>query len=356
MATITLNRKEFLAEVDNCLKFVPKRASHPVLEYVLIELRLDYIYLTATDLSAFYYSCVSFDFENSFVGEDSFKICLNLKELKKALKGKEKTVLLELDKETVTLVNGGMITKISISPSENFPNVSETFDGSFEIEDFSLVVKAAEFASDDVTKGNLTGVYLDTVSISATNGHFLIRSKNELENVPSDFSVTILGSVIKGAGKVFDNPSVSCLYNSEWIDLRQNKKRILTRILEGQYPNVKQLITKAFNYFLEVDRKKLLEVLLAGDFKESLNVVKFTFDSFGSGELKITDKKEAFTSVLKVNSDLTFNFALNVEYLKTTLKALTGETVKLSFNSATSPIVVTEGETTILLMPFQIKD
>jgi DNA polymerase-3 subunit beta len=134
-----------------------------------------------------------------------------------------------------------------------------------------------------------------------------------------------------------------------------------SRILDGTYPNVAALIPASFEHAMTMDRHR---------FTRCLERVALIAEAHNNA-VKLTAKGAALTITAEADANngkelITFegtaagSWAFNVHYLLDGLKAMrSAETVTLSANSATTPVVLTPTsmtEQTYLIMPIQIRE
>ena len=232
-------------------------------------------------------------------------------------------------------------------------------------------------ASADETKQVLTGVHLslqpDGLEFAATDGHRLSvvqtieeeaspnRSKSE-----TALNVTIpakaLQELIKMLGQ--GGSSVAVQFDQgqaifEWTD-----QRLTSRLLEGQYPNYRQLIPKQFSHQMTVDRRLLLGALerisVLADQKN--NIVKLSLND-STQELTLSVDAQDVGSGLEtmpaqISGD-SLDVAFNVKYLVDGLKAIATSEVQMQLNTATSPAILSplgSIKMTYLVMPVQVRN
>ena len=129
---------------------------------------------------------------------------------------------------------------------------------------------------------------------------------------------------------------------------------IISRTLDGTYPNTQQLIPTSYTHTLTCSRTQLLHAIervsAIGD------IIKFT----AAKSLAITAETDAGSGAesLAVTGTLP-PCAFNASYLIDGLKAMPGDTVTISANTPTTPVVFTPtgiDGVTYLVMPIQIRN
>jgi DNA polymerase-3 subunit beta len=289
-------------------------------------------------------------------------------------------VALDLQHPVLVLTTLGGEYRINTLLAEDYPNLPEV-DGtpvelSISSEELRAAIAATVFcASTDESKQVLTGVHFSVtpgeegeagvMELAATDGHRMIAYPLPGGSVviPEDYRpVTLPGkslrellTVLKGyEGTVkltFDDVSVHALCGDT---------ELYSRVIEGQYPNYRQLFPKVFSKVATCDRKPFLLALdrtlvVAG---ENRDIVKLEFDTTGlvmSAEAKEAAKAQEQVAGAACNDAITL--AGNGKYIKEALtNAIVGETFTMEMNKPESPVVFTDGSpATYLMMPIQIR-
>ena len=139
---------------------------------------------------------------------------------------------------------------------------------------------------------------------------------------------------------------------------------LITRLLDGTYPNYRQLIPTSSERKITVERKLLVSALerisVLADTKN--NIVKITVDndaqeiSLSVESPDVAAGREALSA--QVSGD-DLEIAFNVKYLADGLKTLHTNEIQLQLNLANNPALLVPiggDEQTYLLMPVQIRN
>lgn len=232
-------------------------------------------------------------------------------------------------------------------------------------------------ASADETKQVLTGVHLtiqpEGLEFAATDGHRLavVQTVNEAATPPAANSekaldVTIPAKALQELTKMLERQtgnSVAVQFDQGQVVFEWTDQRLTSRLLEGQYPNYRQLLPRQFARQVTVERRLFLGALerIAVLADQKNNIVKVSLNS-SNQELALSvdaqdvgSGREAFPAQVS-GEDL--DIAFNVKYLMEGLKVLTTSEVQLQLNTATSPAVLCPiggVKMTYLVMPVQIR-
>lgn len=362
---------------------VSSRPTHPVLANVLLnaDAKTQRVSLSAFDLSL--------GIQTSFPAQvqESGSLTLPAKLLS--------DIVSRLPDGDITLDSGteadaGLLTTLTCASgryqmrgmgAEEFPELPVIEDGELATLSAEALIDGLRgslfAASADETKQVLTGVHLslqpDGLEFAATDGHRLsvvqtIEEEGSPDRSKSEtaLNVTIpakaLQELIKMLGQ--GGSSVAVQFDQgqaifEWTD-----QRLTSRLLEGQYPNYRQLIPKQFSHQMTVDRRLLLGALerisVLADQKN--NIVKLSLND-STQELTLSVDAQDVGSGLEtmpaqISGD-SLDVAFNVKYLVDGLKAIATSEVQMQLNTATSPAILSplgSIKMTYLVMPVQVRN
>ncbi|MEP0872597.1 DNA polymerase III subunit beta [Trichocoleus desertorum AS-A10] len=237
--------------------------------------------------------------------------------------------------------------------------------------------------SADETKQILTGVHLTlqqgSLEFAATDGHRLavVQTTGETPDAQAgaaiadtELTVTIPAKTLRELERMVGmrpaedavalhlNPSQAVF---EWAD-----QRLTSRLLEGQYPNYRQLIPRQFSRQMTVERRLFLGALerIAVLADQKNNVVKLSLDleqqeiALSVDAQDVGNGREVIPAQVSSESGDSLDVAFNVKYLMDGLKALNTSEIQMQLNSATTPVVLTplgSVKMTYLVMPVQIR-
>lgn len=231
-------------------------------------------------------------------------------------------------------------------------------------------------ASADETKQVLTGVHVslqpDGLEFAATDGHRLavvqtIEGEESKVDEDAQLDVTVPAKALQELIKMLDRQgsnSVDVKFDQGQVVFEWADQRITSRLLEGQYPNYRQLVPRQFSHQLTVDRRLFLSALerisVLADQKN--NIVKVTLDSAAQQITLSVDAqdvgsgRESFPAQISGDG---LEIAFNVRYLLDGLKAINTAEVQMQLNTPTSPVVLSplgSLKMTYLVMPVQVRN
>jgi DNA polymerase III subunit beta len=361
-------------------KATSSRPTRPILSYILVVADAATQAVTLTGFDEAIAIATSFTAQV----EDSGTICLPAK-----LWG---DIVSRLPKQAVTLAMGGgamdafftvaMTTgKISydvrgLSP-EDYPALPTVEGEPIAIAALSLLqgLKGAlPSVSDDESKQVLMGVHLlggsDAIEFAATDGHRLSVLQSESDTAAESLEVTVPGQALRHLEAMLRTHDaiepVKVYLDDVQVRFELGARRLIARLLEGQYPNYRKLLPKDFLHQARVDRRVFIVSL------ERISVLAAT----KSNIIKIAVASEAIAlsvDASEIGSGLeqlpatvqgdAIDIAFNATYLLDGLRAIESAEVELLMNTPVSPAVLRPAqgfaplgtEPRYLIMPVQIR-
>lgn len=228
-------------------------------------------------------------------------------------------------------------------------------------------------ASADETKQVLTGVHVsmqsDGLEFAATDGHRLAVVTTVEEDSPeadSQFDVTVPAKALQELMKMLDRQNgnaINVQFDQGQVIFEWTDQRLTSRLLEGQYPNYRQLVPRQFTHQMTVDRRLFLSALerisVLADQKN--NIVKVQLDPTNQQLTLAVDAQDVGSGREAVPAQISgdgMDIAFNVRYLLDGLKAINTSEIQMQLNTATSPVVLSplgNLKMTYLVMPVQVR-
>jgi DNA polymerase-3 subunit beta len=225
--------------------------------------------------------------------------------------------------------------------------------------------------STDDAKPILNGVNLiaeaPKMEFAATDGHRLAVLQTEIsdgEEMPS-VQVTIPARAMRELERMLDKQAegaIAVQFDQTQIMFETAKQTLTSRLLDGNYPNYRQLLPKDFVYQVTVDRKAFLASLerVAVLADNLTHLVKLNIDSIKqeiviSAESGEANGQDSLTAQIAGGS---IEIAFNEKYLSEGIKAMSTTEIQMRINSPISPVVFTPvggSKLTYLIMPIQIR-
>jgi DNA polymerase-3 subunit beta len=352
-----INQDHFSNGLQQVLNVVATRSTMPILSNVLIEAEEGHISLTTTNLDLGIRCRIKAE-----VSEPG-SITLPVRKLATIIRELPVTeVFIEIsEKNQAKITSGGSLFKIMGISSEEFPPLP-TFENRkvFELAQEKIVgmLKSVSYAqSTDENRYILNGVYFNftdgKLTLVATDGRRLGLTALDLE-----ISEENAGSLILPAKTVAElerlmgkGEKVKIAFNDRQaafeIDIDESGDSglvdhlyLVSKIVEGNYPNYRQVIPKETEHRVKIERELMLEcvhraALVTSDKSNSvkIKVSKNLLEISGSS----TEYGESHESMAIAYDGPEVQVAFNPQFLMEPLKALTKDEVFFEFKDELSP-------------------
>lgn len=344
---INLNKEDF----SNGIKIVEKIASsktvQPILSNILIEtVSSDRIKFSATDLNL----AIVYKTNAQVEQEGSIVLSKKISEIVAKLSSTEISLKTQENTDNIIVKSGKTEFDLIGMNSSEFPKIlDEQQDENIKTiilnkNEFTKIIKQVIFAvSTQETQAVLTGVCFnienDILELAATDGNRLTRVQSKLQE-----AVEGILNFIVPSKTLQEVQRISSLVEDENITLKISKNKILfefenlsfqSRLIEGIYPKYQQLIPKANDKKIIVDRAELINSIerVSIMVNDRTNVVRFNFTQ---GQLEImADTPEAGRS--KDYIDIEYDFddmltAFNYKYILDGLKNMDTKKIEIEIS------------------------
>ena len=345
------------AELSHALRAVSRAVSngrsHPILAGVLLDAADGTLRLTTYDLEMGIRTSVAAAVEAPGSVVVPHRL---LSDITGRMDGSE-ALSMATDGTRLTLEAGGGSYSLSVASADDFPALPAVDMAAGAPVDITAALAAVMPAvATDASKQLLTGVHVaigsGAIRIEATDGHRM--SSRVVDCDAPQMDAIIPARVLQQVRQ----PAVIAVDNRQVGIALADGTAIISATIEGVYPNVKALIPESFAQVLTVKRSALLQ---------SLERVAVIADSHNS-----IVKLEATGKVLRVGSEAEANsgsesvacdgrlptLCANVHYLIDGIKGISGDTLQIKTNTATSPVVFTsdpDANSLYLVMPVQVR-
>ncbi|MBQ3326055.1 DNA polymerase III subunit beta [Candidatus Saccharibacteria bacterium] len=268
-------------------------------------------------------------------------------------------------KEKITITQDGSKVKISAGKYSSVINgiAADDFPELPEIDTKSSVtyqMPTDEFksgleqiiiaASGDTTRPALTGIYFNTYEndlyIAATDGYRLAERKY-ITGVESEVKAIVpkasLQEVLRSIPEVSEE--VEFMFDDSQVRFRIGETEIISKLIDGPFPDYKRLIPDDNNIKLVLDREELIRIVkMAGLFaRESNRVIVCETDS-DKGIFSVSSiSNEIGENKSEINTDIKIsgNVKVDSRYLLEALSVCDEEQVKFEFgDNGVPPILI----------------
>lgn len=347
---VTLIKEELLKAVSIANRFVGLRPSLPVLANILLKAEKGRLIIGATNLETSVRLVIPAKSNTEWEITVPAKIAAEF-----ITNAQSKEISLEKDKEAIKITGediSGNLAGIDASEFPKLPEASGEEVIEFQQKTLQEAINQIAFAASlEESKPVLTGILIrseegKTIAV-ATDGYRLARKELSKEYKISE---TLIGAkalveVLKIAGEMGeDSINLSVSKEKNQTIFSGENFQISGRLLDGTYPNFKQIIPQTFVTTAEVNREQLIAALKAAAvFARDLgNVVKLNLEA--KKGIKITANTlqigEGEATVAGTVSGEALKVAFNSHYFLDGLNGLKCESVEINFSGPLSPALL----------------
>ena len=350
----SVNQQDLQQALSYCQGVIEKRSTLPILSNILMNAENSNLTLTATDLDLIFIHKI----ENVEVLEDGKTTTTSstIYDIVRKLSSGKKINLFLTDTSKLHLESEKSIFNLNcMSPSE-FPLTDENFnENEFSIKSkqlLKLLNKCKFSVSNDETRHYLSGIYFHQTEVEdknyltavATDSHRMSISKVRLEQQISFEPVILPKKTVFQLCALLENydGDVKISNFKSKIKFELNNSILISKLIDGKFPNYIQVIPKNNKKKLEIDLKLFLNSVdrvasvsldkkVGVKFNLSKDILNLSVNNANSGDGKET---------LNVKFDHEIEISFNSRYLIDVASQLDGEKIELYLNDTGSPALI----------------
>ena len=349
-----VNQQDLQKSLNYCQGVIEKRSTLPILSNILLETGEAKLKITATDLDLIFIHQIN-DVEIIEDGKTTTTASIMYDIVRKFSSGKKINLSLSNENRLHLESEKSVFNLNCISPSE-FPVTDENFNqNEFSIKSkqlLKLLNKCKFSVSNDETRHYLSGIYLHQTQLeekifltaAATDSHRMSISKFRLpEKINFEPIILPKKTIFQLCSLLEDYDGEVKISNiKSKIKFELNNSILISKLIDGKFPNYVQVIPKNNQKKLEVDLKLFLDSVdrvasVSLDKKDGVkfnlvkDVLNLSVNNTASG-----DGKES----LSVKFDHDLNISFNSRYLIDVASQLDGEKIEIFFNDTGSPALI----------------
>lgn len=357
---IVCAKSEMMKSLNIVLKAVPSKTTMTILECILIDAQTNKVKFTANDMEL--------GIETEVKGEvlEKGMICLDAKIFSDIIrKLPDNDVTIETDESMAALITCEKAKfKIMGKDGEDFsalPIVEKSEP--LVLSQFTLkeVINQTIFsiAVNDTNK-IMTGEYFEltgnNLRVVSLDGHRVSIRRVELKNQCSEQKVIVPGKTLQEISRIISDETesmISIYFTKSLIMFEFDDTIVVSRLIEGKYFNIDQMLSTDYETSINVNRRQLLDcidrstLLVKSDDKKPI-VLNITDSSM---ELKINSQigsMDEDVSIVKEGRDIMIGF--NPNFMIDALRAIPDETVDIYFINSKSPCFIRDKDQSYLYL------
>ncbi|NPA13444.1 MAG: DNA polymerase III subunit beta [Aquificae bacterium] len=361
---LVIEKGDLQTLLKKAISATEKKSALPVLANFLIEAGEDKITVQGTDLE------VHVSISGFAKVEQEGKVCVNAKKLtdiSRLLPSSE--VHMKLEGNTLKVKSGKTKYSLPVSPPEEFPMMYPfPEDNGFIVSGDSIqkgIQKTSYAVSKDESKPSLQGVLFKSnnskLDFVATDGHRLalytadINGNGEIDIIIPQKALAELKKLLTG----FEDVEVAA--SDQYVFFRTKEWVLMSRLLEGTFPDYTKVIPEEFSIQIQVDKKefsdgiKRVSAIIEGEPKP----VKLTLkDNTLQLQSRSTEQGEATDELQVEYEGEEFNITFNARYLLEAIDVIDTEKATVRFVSQKAQtLILPEGDTDpykAIVMPMEV--
>ena len=348
-----VNRNHFFNGLACVTNIVGSRVTMPILQNVLVEAEGDTVTLTTTVID------ISVSCKVKATVSTPGRITLPSKRLAtlvRALPSADVTVELT-GKERVKISSGSATFQVTGLGAEQFPPINTSVGASASVLDQealgSILRKVSYAQSTDENRYILNGVFLefeaDKLNVVATDGRRLAKSELARAGGAAAAGIILPARTISELTRLLKTGKVTFGHNERQVafEIEQaendeglvDRILLLSRVVEGNYPNYRQVIPKDTGFKVRIEREKLLDSVQRASLMtdERSNTVHLSLNK-AKQTLEVSARSaagEASEPIAVKYEGADVAIAFNPTYLLEPLKAVTEDEIDLEVKSDT---------------------
>ena len=348
------NQQDVQKSLNYCQGVIEKRSTLPILSNVLVEANNNELIFTATDLDLIFIHKIK-NVEIIEEGRTTTSSSIMYDIIRKISSGKKINFSTQNEAKLNLESENSIFNLNCISPTE-FPLTNENFsDNQFSINSKSLLklLNKCKFSiSNDETRHYLSGIFLHLTQVNdksyltavATDSHRMSVSKikliNQIKFEPIILPKKTIFQLISLLEDFEGDVKVSSIKSK--IKFELNNSILISKLIDGKFPNYLQVIPK--------ENQKKLEVNLKNFLNSVDRVASVSLDKKDGVKFKLT-KNKLDLSVNNTNSgdgkenlDVQFDHELDISfnsrYLIDIASQLDGDKIEIYLKDTASPALI----------------
>jgi len=350
----SINQQDIQKSLSYCQGVIEKRSTLPILSNVLLDASNGKLTITATDLDLIFIHQIA-NIEILEEGKTTTSASIMYDIVRKFSSGK-KINFSNPSENKLQLESEKSIFNLNCINASEFPLTDENFsENEFIIrsKEFLKLLNKCKFSvSNDETRHYLTGIFFHQTQIedkifltaAATDSHRMSISKIRLKNKIEFDSIILPKKTIFQLCSILEDfdGDIKISNIKSKIKFEINDSVLISKLIDGKFPNYVQVIPKENQKKLEVDLKSFLNSVdrVASVSLDKKDGVKFNLSkdtlNLSVNNTNSGDGKESL--IVKFDNELDISF--NSRYLIDVASQLDGEKIELYLKDTGSPALI----------------
>jgi DNA polymerase III subunit beta len=282
-----------------------------------------------------------------------------------------KNIVLQTSQNQLNLETENYHTSIKTLPGEEFPLIPEIEIKkaiNIDSQEIKNAIDSVVFAvSTNQTQPEISGVLFkleqDKLLIVATDRYRLAEKTVTLQTKNNNSQdIIIPHKTAQELSRIIGSQKgeVEIMFNETQVSFVFNNTQIISRLVDGQYPDYKQIIPSEFPANLVIEKQSLVSALRTGSvFNQGNNSVKFDFSVEKQQLILVTESSELGKSIVELPAEIQGKpkaMILNHHYILDCLAHITSPNIIIKLIDDNSPsLIIPQGEEGYVYLVMPIK-
>ena len=361
---LTCSKEEFVSSLGIVSRAVSTRSSVQILAGVLLQASGGELRLAATDMELSLRTSLDAQVEDEGSVVVPGRLLVDLARL---LPDSEVQLEHRADEAVLNIVCGAASYRLHTYSAEDFPRLPDIDDTQiFNVDAEALletVAQVSRSASRDESRPVLTGILArfepGKLVMAATDSYRLAVKETDLTGSTQELEAIIPARALTELARIAGSAAqLEVGVQENQVAFRTDEAVLTTRRIDGQFPNVKQLLPEQFEHVVTLPRNELLDVVRRVSVMAQRNSPLRL--RFSEGELEVSaqtqDVGEAKESLPAPFAGDALEIGFNPEFLRDGIESVPSDEVQLKLISPLRPgLIQGEGDDySYLIMPIRL--
>lgn len=347
---IICKKADIINSVNIAIRAVPGKTTMPILECIIIRADSNNIKFVTNNMELAIETVV----KGRIIEEGS--VAVNARFFSEMIrKLPDNDVTIQTDSHYITTITCEKAEfSINSKPDDEFPNLPAfEKNDALEISQFALreVIRQTVFSiSDNASQKLMVGEYFeindDNLRVVALDGHRIAIRTIKLKDAYKPTKVIIPGSTLNEITKILTGEvedKISIYFSKCYVLFEMEDTIVLSRLIEGDYYKINQMLSGEYNTKLNINRKELLDCIDRSTLllKETdKKPILFTIRDLDLN-LKVISQLGTMNEDIEINKEgKDITVGLNPKYMLDVLRVIDDENITMYLTNEASPCFI----------------
>jgi len=334
-----LTVKELLEPLQTVIGVVEKKQTLPILSHVLVQLNNNVLTLTTTDME------IEIRASQNVKTQEGLSFTVYAKDLIDIIRKLSEDTLIEfiIEESKIYIKTNNNSFELNTFNHQDFPSLPKIENSDViqvkRVQLKELIENTSFSMGNQDIRAYLNGLYFEvdqnSITVVATDGHRLsIGEIKQSNNLANKKTVILPRKAVLELTKLLnknDHNEVDIHLSEHYFYLNSDNTTIISRLIDGNFPNYSQVIPTDFENTVVIDRLEFLTALQQASIfvEERTKGVKLVFKNQQLNIFSHSERGQAKTQITVKNFDKEIEIAFNIHYLISILEKLTSSEINM---------------------------